>query len=449
MNIDFNNFDLFVIKLNKNGEIIYANDFATYLLKTTEEDLLNKNWFNNFLPNEVKKETFEYFKTIISGVNEMTKTHVNEILNSENEKIYVKFFNDVVKNKKNEIIEVISIGIDITEEIKTKKLKESMRKIYKALLDLYEISLNKKNYSEVFKYFLKEAISMIDGINAGSIFLKDNNKNFKCVAIYNYDFKDIKTLSFNEKYFERYKKFFIFNDYKNYYTKVKDKIKNYGIKSSISVPVFVDNEHVAHLFLDSFKGKNALSDLSLSLSKIVSNQLSIFLKRMKVEEKLNKLSMYDFLTDLPNRRYLDQNLGNIFSLAERNKFEIAFVYIDLNKFKCINDKYGHDIGDYVLKKFGKILKESLRKSDFTARLGGDEFLIVLNDVRKEFIEQTLSRLLNKENERINIDGDEFKISISCGVSIFPKDGKNFNTLLMKADKAMYKAKKSKKLYEFY
>ena len=447
MNIDFNKFDLFVLKLNKNGEIIYINDFAASLLKGAKDDLLNKNWFDNFLPQEIKKEIYEYFKTIISGENEMVKTHINEIKNLENERVYIKFFNDTIRNEKNEVVEVISIGIDITEEIKIKKYKESIRRVYKSLLNLYEMSLNKSDYSEVFNKFFKEAVSMINEIDAGCVFIKDKDNIFKCVAMHNYDLK--KSLSFDEKEFEKYKKFFIFNDYDKYYTKVKEVVKRYGVKSSISVPVFVDGEHVAHLFFDSFKDKSAFSDISLNLSKLISNQLSIFLKRVKFEEKLDRLSTYDFLTELPNRRYLNQNLTKMFSLADRNNFEIAFVYIDLNKFKSINDKYGHDVGDYVLKKFGKILKSSLRKSDFTARLGGDEFLVVLNDVKKGFIEQTLKRLLNKENEKIEVDGKEFEISISCGVSIFPKDGKKFETLLTKADKAMYRAKKAKKLYEFY
>ena len=163
--------------------------------------------------------------------------------------------------------------------------------------------------------------------------------------------------------------------------------------------------------------------------------------RIKETERLEQLAHYDYLTKIPNRYLLLDRLGHLIAQSERNKSTFALLYIDLDKFKSINDTKGHAFGDQVLIETASRLKQAIRHSDTIARIGGDEFVLLLdkitnkNDV-SEFIE-TLTKALNKE---FIIYDEKFKFSCSIGVSIYPEDGTTTDSLLAKADSAMYKEK---------
>lgn len=163
--------------------------------------------------------------------------------------------------------------------------------------------------------------------------------------------------------------------------------------------------------------------------------------RIKETERLEQLAHYDYLTKIPNRYLLLDRLRHLIAQSERNKSTFALLYIDLDKFKSINDTKGHAFGDQVLIETASRLKQAIRHSDTIARIGGDEFVLLLDKISNkkdvsEFIE-TLTKTLNKE---FIIHDEKFKFSCSIGVSIYPEDGTTTDSLLAKADSAMYKAK---------
>jgi len=166
----------------------------------------------------------------------------------------------------------------------------------------------------------------------------------------------------------------------------------------------------------------------------------------KIEEKkLKKLAFYDGLTELPNRLLFYNRLQHTILKARRNKEYVAVMFLDLDGFKQVNDSYGHDVGDELLKEVGKRLQHTVRKIDTVARLAGDEFTIIIENLNSpDNVNVIAKKILNSFKEPFNINGNSIKVGTSIGISVFPIDGSDADTLIKNADMAMYLAKKSGK-----
>lgn len=166
--------------------------------------------------------------------------------------------------------------------------------------------------------------------------------------------------------------------------------------------------------------------------------------RKDYENNLSYLASHDNLTSLPNRVNFNDRLHKAIHMAKRNKYKLAVLFLDLNKFKEINDALGHDIGDHLLKEVAKRFRESIREEDTVARLGGDEFAIILNDIKTNEDPISISKkIIKKVQEPLNIKNHTLIPSTSIGISIYPDHGESAETLLKFADQAMYIAKKKK------
>jgi len=163
--------------------------------------------------------------------------------------------------------------------------------------------------------------------------------------------------------------------------------------------------------------------------------------RIKETERLEHLAHYDYLTKVPNRYLLLDRVEHLIAQSERIKSNFALLYIDLDKFKTINDTKGHAFGDQVLIETALRLKQSIRNSDTVARIGGDEFVLLLENISNKddvsIMVESIAKALNKE---FIINNEKFEVSCSIGVAIYPDDGTTTDTLLATADVAMYKAK---------
>jgi diguanylate cyclase (GGDEF)-like protein len=152
----------------------------------------------------------------------------------------------------------------------------------------------------------------------------------------------------------------------------------------------------------------------------------------------------DSLTGLPNRRAVEEWGERQLRGAARHGFPLWVVHIDLDCFKKINDSYGHDAGDLVLKKFGEILKINTRASDICGRMGGDEFLLVVTHTDHRNIQSTVDRLCRQiASEKFSFGNDILTVTGSFGISGFQgKEPPDFSTLVQRADKALYAAKRA-------
>ena len=159
------------------------------------------------------------------------------------------------------------------------------------------------------------------------------------------------------------------------------------------------------------------------------------------ERRIEHLANHDVLTGLPNRLLLTDRLMNAIEQSRRANTQTGVLFMDLNRFKQVNDSLGHDFGDLLLKEIAGRLKTLVRESDTVARLGGDEFVIVLTDVDTiETMAAVAQEVLDAVSAPMNLAGHELNITTSIGGSVFPKDGHDVATLLKNADLAMYQAK---------
>ena len=171
------------------------------------------------------------------------------------------------------------------------------------------------------------------------------------------------------------------------------------------------------------------------------------------EEKdiLHRLAHNDTLTGLPNRLFFTERLEQAISMARRHTRELAILFIDLDRFKPINDSLGHSTGDKVLCEIANRLKDTIRKEDVLARLGGDEFIVLMENLFDKTDAAILAKkILEALNEPVYIDGHVLYVSGSIGISIYPENNGSIHNLLHCADTAMYKAKEEgRNNYQFY
>ncbi|MGK2915711.1 MAG: diguanylate cyclase domain-containing protein, partial [Porticoccaceae bacterium] len=158
-------------------------------------------------------------------------------------------------------------------------------------------------------------------------------------------------------------------------------------------------------------------------------------------QQLARLAQHDFLTGLPNRLLLGDRIDNAIALALRHRKRGALLFMDLDNFKHVNDTFGHPIGDELLQSVAQRLVACVRGSDTVARLGGDEFVVVLSEIeRAEDAALNAKKIVQTLAATHRVAGHELQTNVSIGISIFPGDGRDVETLIRCADAAMYVAK---------
>jgi diguanylate cyclase (GGDEF)-like protein/PAS domain S-box-containing protein len=160
------------------------------------------------------------------------------------------------------------------------------------------------------------------------------------------------------------------------------------------------------------------------------------------EAAYREQSVRDHLTGLFNRRYLEETLNREIQHAKRKGIMLGIIMADIDKFKTLNDTYGHLAGDNVLQAMGKLMLENVRADDIPSRYGGDEFFIILPDVSKEIVLERAEQILKKTRQlKVHFHRKVLKnFTLSIGVAFFPKNGTTFETLLHSVDEALYHAK---------
>lgn len=170
--------------------------------------------------------------------------------------------------------------------------------------------------------------------------------------------------------------------------------------------------------------------------------------RIKESKRLEYLAYYDQLTEVPNRHLLLDRIKHLIAQCKRNHLKFSLLYIDLDKFKNINDTKGHAFGDHILKEVASRIAQSIRNSDTFARIGGDEFVLLAeNTSDKKTVSRIAQHIIDVIGKTFSVNGELFEITCSIGIAIYPDDGNNVDELLAASDKAMYKAKHTYKTGE--
>ena len=205
-------------------------------------------------------------------------------------------------------------------------------------------------------------------------------------------------------------------------------------------------------------GTQSYIEASVSLQKTASGKpvgfkgiIRDITERKNIEQELQHLATHDTLTGLPNRLMVGQLLDHAIQSAHRYNRQLAVFFVDLDRFKTVNDSLGHDAGDRLLKEVAARLRQSLRHVDVVGRLGGDEFIILIEDFQDvKQLEILAHKILATVMQPMFLLGEECRVTASIGISVFPQHGRDEQSLMKNADIAMYFAKEEgKNNFQFY
>lgn len=222
---------------------------------------------------------------------------------------------------------------------------------------------------------------------------------------------------------------------------VKEQLLRERVESLVAIPVMSKGKVLGILSYEMVGISRAWRKEERNIMDILANLLADALTKVEAEKEISYLAYYDALTDLPNRTLFKKHLEKAIHLAKRTETLVAVLFLDLDAFKGVNDALGHEGGDELLKEVGARMSRSVRRYDTVARFGGDEFLVnVMNLTKVEDVHTVARKILHTFKQPILIRGQEFFISASMGVAVYPQDGEDADQLIKNADLALDKSK---------
>jgi diguanylate cyclase (GGDEF)-like protein/PAS domain S-box-containing protein len=225
------------------------------------------------------------------------------------------------------------------------------------------------------------------------------------------------------------------------WTGYRQLVAEWGLQPCFAVPICSSAGHLLGIIIAHYRSPSEQQSHDLELIRVATNLTSIAIERRQAEAQLDVMAHYDALTQLPNRVLFRDRLNQAMARADRNKEQIAVMFLDLDRFKTINDTLGHDAGDLLLLEVSARLHKCVREEDTVARLGGDEFTIVLEQIGKsEDAAVVANKILETLSPPVTLSGQETFITASIGITVYPEDSADFDGLVKNADTAMYRAK---------
>lgn len=335
--------------------------------------------------------------------------------------------------------------------MKRKEERQELDKILKNLSLLYNIGRAMTYISDLknlLKYILGKALS-ITKAEKGSIMLYDPDTNLLSVSfiegLEDHDYQE----KINNKQVEC-KKFkpgegvagqafqeakpIILNNTKGQEEFIE--ADSSFVRSIACIPMLVYNEAIGVINVTNKRDDTHFTEVDIEMLKAVTDQAAVAINKAQLQE----VAITDYLTGLYIRRYFMSRLQDELIRSERYNKTFSIAMVDIDKFKDVNDTYGHSEGDRALKEAGKFFKKNLRQTDVVARYGGEEFVIFFPETNKE-VAYILAERLRKGFSQIRLDKLP-RLTISLGISTYPEDGRDIETLIKNADSAMYAAKQN-------
>ena len=327
-----------------------------------------------------------------------------------------KFTNPLEDSK--EIVQNLSNLYQFKKEIELDNTKEE---IYNRLSEIFTNQFKITSFTFIEIDLSKRKMTTVKEIG-NTFYCKENIENEPHLCRAARTENDVITTEYHHTcpYFEKVDKF------------------HYCISTSISKNI---NLIINFVFDDKDKLEYLKEKISFIKSYINESAPSIEVKLLM--EALQQSAFRDGLTGLYNRKFLEEHTKKLIPQALRDKFNIGVLLLDMDHFKAVNDEYGHDIGDKVLKELARILNETIRESDIIIRYGGEEFIVLLVNIKTE--EQAISvankiRIKVSENEIDVYAGSKLRKTVSIGLSMFPEDSSSLESVIKNADIALYEAK---------
>ncbi|WP_100636390.1 EAL domain-containing protein [Marinomonas sp. ef1] len=422
-------------------KVVYINEGFSTLLGYENDDLLGHTPTSVIAPHFSEDRIIELRETLVNGV----EVKIDELIKSKcGKKIWCSVMIDPAFNEAGELTNIVAILSDITQT-----------KIHEVLHSKIVGSLARDEPLEMIMESVCHEISrLVDDITPAILLVNGNY---------------LQLLS-SPKLPSEYKKFL-------QKTPLGSDVASSGTEAYLSLPVLVTDSESAPLW-DNFRGpilplpcgykgcwsspiigsqdesvgviafyrkdNHPPSLFERQLVKVLAPLCSLAFDREKQRENIRHLAYYDSLTKLPNRSVLHARAEQALKNVEKNNDVLAVLFIDLDRFKLVNDSFGHHVGDKLLIEIAARINKKCLNSDICGRLAGDEFLLVVLGKSSSDLNYFIEDLRLSFSHPIEINGSKIIPSASIGISIFPEDGHDISTLIHRADMAMYQAKKQGK-----
>ena len=370
-----------------------------------------------------------------------------DISYSNNEQKWLLLMGQVVEYNHETLI--LCYFYDISNVKKKSFELEREKKLRTLMLEVTQSIFIADSIAEIFDLSLVNSIKALEKSKYGSIMIKEGNV-FKPVSYYGFSDDILNFILPCEESFlarntnNKMDKFVSINqedlgDITNFKLDDENKI---SIQSTLTGPIYVEGNLYGIISLDSFEN-NAFDEEDVQTMEFIRKNIEVAITNHKLYQEKLVLSRFDNLTSLYNRHYFEEQFELNRRKAQRYNEEFYIVLFDIDHFKSINDKFGHFIGDQVLKHISSLLFKNQRESDILARFGGDEFIGILFESNSEELKNKYFKLNSYlKDQSLHVDDLSISCSFSFGIAQYPKDGKTLDDLVKIADFEMYKNKRS-------
>jgi diguanylate cyclase (GGDEF)-like protein/PAS domain S-box-containing protein len=395
------------------GNYTFVNDSLCHHLGHSKEELLGTSFRGQIAKEDIETVYNAFGKIYSTGKPERDIFY--KVKRKDGTTGFAENTGFPLQNQKGEIIGFRGIGRDITErrqmEEALRQSEERYRTIIKEMEEWYfetDLTGNVTFFNDIFATVLGYTQEELTGLNFQSFVKKEESDSV--YRLFHQVFKTGKPTR-NFPY---------------------DFIRTDGTVTSAEFSIFPKRDKEGKVC--GFRG--------------VGHDIT---ERKEAEKKIQYQATHDALTGLPNRLMFSQLLNQAIKSACRYKRQFAVLFLDLDRFKIINDTMGHDAGDLLLQEIAARLKQTLRAVDVVARLGGDEFVVLIDELSDSSpVAIVAHKILNSIIKPLIIKGQECRITVSIGISVYPKDAEDEQSLMKNADMAMYIAKEEgKNNYQFY
>ena len=388
----------------------------------------------------------QYYEEFLKKNNSDIEINISK---NQNEQRWVVLKGQVVIFEGRELI------LGYCREVSKRKRKEfeldREKKLRSLMLELTQSIFIANSISEIFDLSLVNAIKALEKSSYGSIMLKQGNM-FQTVSYYGFsadilNFKLPCENTFLARNTDNKMDRFVRINQDKLGDQVSFNLKQenrFIIGSTLSGPIIVEGQLYAIFNIDSLEN-NAFNDNDVQMMEFIRNTVEVAITNHKLYQQKLFLSRYDNLTQLYNRHYFEDQFEQNRKRAVRYEEKFAIVLFDIDYFKSINDRYGHFIGDQVLKHVSDLLKSNQRDSDVLARFGGDEFIGILFNSNVEELNRKYFELNEMLTEKdLKVDDLNIACSFSFGIAQYPNDGETLDDLVKVADFEMYRNKRTRR-----
>lgn len=427
-----------IIITDHHWQTVYLNKGLENILGFAEEDLLGRSPIPLLAPH-FSEQGIQATRT---ALQEGTAIKTEELISTKNGR---RLWCSVVSNPVFDDAKNLKYVVSILSEITTTKLHEVIQaKVLRAIAE--------EKTLEVTMELACNEVSKIDKDIIAAVYLVDNQQSLKILSapkINSELYSSLNNIQINtpdspSAMAAFNKKSVLITDIgaDTNWNKFRDKVSFSSIKSCWSTPILNTDNDCVGVITFCWKFPHIPTEIDKLLVNVLSPLCSLSIGREQQRQKIRQLAFYDELTKLPNRSLLQVESEQALREAKELNKSLAVLFFDFDRFKQVNDSFGHPAGDYFLQVVAERMRLKCLNKGICGRLSGDEFVMILTDVPLLELTNFIEDLKLSISSPIEIDRKSLSPSMSIGVSVFPDDGHDISTLIHRADMAMYQAKSS-------